>query len=85
MSAHQPSTDKLGFVSASPDCIVEVAADSNAIVEALAEYGYRLFMEQGSLWETEFYRSFGNAKSRVLSKVFDEIKSKQGYVPPKGA
>ena len=75
---HKTKTDSLGVAECGTGCIVEVAADTNAMTEALAEFGFRLALEEAGTWETNFDRTWFNAKKRVILKLVDEIKSKQG-------
>jgi hypothetical protein len=79
---HKPEVDSFGGVSAPRGCIVEVAADTQAMTEALAEFGFRMVIEHGATWESDFFILVGNAKVRAFAKLADEIKSKQGYTPP---
>jgi hypothetical protein len=80
---HAPVSIGFGAVTASTACIVEVAADSNAMVEALAEFGVRMMFEHGGNWGDEVDRVWFNAKKRTMNTIADELRSKQGYVPPK--
>jgi hypothetical protein len=74
--------DHFGAVSASRECIVEVASDRMALREALAEFGYRMVIEEGAFWETAWREVVESARVRVFTKLAVEIDSKQGYIPP---
>jgi hypothetical protein len=75
---HLTSHDHMGAVTVGTGCVVEVASDRNAMVEALAEYGYRMLMEHGSGWEHEVTMISVEAKRKTLDKLADELKQKAG-------
>lgn len=75
-------TDFMGLVEVPVEHIVNVASDTNAMLEALSEYGYRMMIEEGPDWDGILTRLLANAKERVIVKIVDELKQKQGYRPP---
>lgn len=73
---HTTSYDHMGTLTVGTGCVVEVAADHRAMAEALAEYGFRMVIEHGGQWESKFFCLVGEAKTRVIEKLADEIKSR---------
>jgi hypothetical protein len=75
---HVSVVDQLGSTSAGLGCIVEVASDHNAMIEALAEYGFRMVMECGAGWGVEVFKLERAARDRVMEKLADEVKQRRG-------
>jgi hypothetical protein len=58
--------------------IVEVAADRAAMLDALAEFGFRMVIERGGGWEQPYRLVIDEATAKIHDKLRDEIKSKDG-------
>jgi hypothetical protein len=79
-SDHETTYDSMGTPTVGLSCIVEVAADRNAVVEALAEYGFRLVLESEENWDSMLTSVVCDAKAKTRKKIVDELKSKRGAV-----
>ena len=73
---HISKYDNLGTKEVGLGCVVEVASDRSAMLEALTEYGYRMFLE-GERPFKHLTNLAVEADVKVSAKILNAIKAKQ--------
>lgn len=76
LESHKVKPDAMGASECGPGCVVEVASDRNALIEALAEYGLRALMEDGRA--SGIYGVYTVALERLNQKIADELRQRKG-------